>query len=107
MIQMLTNLSILVHLVVGELHLLKGDDLLAKLFSGVRSIRVRIEPVRWGWVSLSGDQPGGPVIGVAVPLVVTGHDVQEDPVLHVRPQVGETASDSGEHSPANQKLKVI
>jgi len=42
------------------------------------------------------------MVGVAVPLVVAGHDVQEDPVLHVRPQVGEAASDGGEHSPGKQ-----
>ena len=98
-----TNLSVLVHLVVGELDLLEGDDLLAKLFTGIRRIRVRIESSRWGRVSLSGHQPGGAVIGVAVPLVVAGDDVQEDPVLQVRPEICKTCPDCRKHPPAPQK----
>ena len=100
-----TDLSVLIHLIVGELDFLEGDDLLAKLLSCVRSIRVRIEPVGWRRVSLSGNQPRGPMVGIAVPLVVAGHDVQEDPVLHVRPQVGEAASDGGKHSSEKMKCK--
>ena len=93
-----TYLSSLVHLVVGELDLLKGDDLLAELVTSIWSVWVDIEPVRRRWVSLAGNEPGGSVVGVAVALVVAGDNVEEDPVLHVGVQVLEAAPDRGEHT---------
>ena len=94
-----TDLAVLVQLVVGQLDLLKGDDLLPQLLACVRRVRVVVEPVGRGWVGLARHQPRGPVVGIAVPLVVAGHNVEEDPVLSVRPQIGKAASDSGKHPP--------
>jgi len=67
---------------------------------------MRVEPVRWRRISLSGNQPGRSVICIAVALVVTRDNVQQDPIFHVRPQLWKTASDSREHSPAKRKLNV-
>ena len=94
-----TDLAVLVQLVVGQLDLLEGDDLLPQLFSCVWRVRVIVEPMGRGRVSLARHQPRGPVVGVAVPLVVAWHNVEEDPVLSVRPQVLKAASDSGKHPP--------
>ena len=93
-----TYLSSLVHLVVGELDLLKGDDLLPQLLPSKRGVGVGIETVRRGRISLAGNEPGGSVVGVAVALVVAGDNVEEDPVLHVGVQVLEAAPDRGEHA---------
>ena len=98
----LSHLSGLVHFVVRQLDFLKGDDLLPQLLARVGSVRVRVESVRRGWVGLARHQPRGSVVGIAVPLVVAGHDVEEDPVLSVRPQIGKAASDSGKHPPEKE-----
>ena len=95
----LTDLAVLVQLVVGQLDLLEGDDLLPQLLPRVGRVGVLVEPVGRGRVGLARHQPGGPVVGVAVPLVVAGHNVEEDPVLSVGPEVLKAASDSGEHPP--------
>ena len=95
----LSHLSSLVHFVVRQLDFLKGDDLLPQLLARVGGVGVRVEPVGWGRVSLARHQPRGPVVGVAVPLVVARHNVEEDPVLSVGPQVLKAASDSGKHPP--------
>jgi hypothetical protein len=60
---------------------------------------VRVEPVRWRRVGLACHKPRGPVVGVAVPLVVAGNNIKQDPVLPVRPQVLKAASYSGKHPP--------
>jgi hypothetical protein len=73
--------------------------LFAKLFARVGSVWVRIEPVLRRRVGLARHKPRGPVVGVAVPLVVTGNNVEQDPVLLVWPQVGKAGSDSGKHPP--------
>ena len=95
----LSHLSGLVHFVVRQLDFLKGDDLLPQLLARVGGVGVRVEPVGRGRIGLARHQPRGPVVGVAVPLVVAGHDVEEDPVLSVGPEVLKAASDSGEHPP--------
>ncbi len=94
-----TYLAVLIHLVVGELDLLEGDDLLPQLLPGVRGVWVWVEAARWGRVCLASDQPGGAVVGVAVALIVAGHNVQDDMVFEVWVQVDEAGPDSGEHPP--------
>ncbi len=98
-----TDLSVLVQLIVCQLDLLKGDDLLPQLLASVGCVGMGVEPVRRGGVSLASHQPGRPVVGVAVALVVAGHDVQEHPVLSVWPQILKAASDSGKHPPVERK----
>ena len=95
----LSHLSSLVHFVVRQLDFLKGDNLLPQLLARVGGVGVRVEPVGRGRVGLACHQPRGPVVGIAVPLVVARHDVKEDPVLSVGPQVLKAASDSGKHPP--------
>ncbi len=52
-----TYLAVLVHLVVGELDLLEGDDLLPKLIARVRRIGVDVESMGRGRIRLPGHQP--------------------------------------------------
>ena len=99
MMRELTDLAVLVQLVVGQLDLLKGDNLLPQLLPRVGRVGVVVEPVGRGRVGLARHQPRGPVVSIAVPLVVAGHNVEEDPVLPVGPEVLKAASDSGEHPP--------
>ena len=54
----------LVHLIVGELDLLEADDLLGELVPGEGGVRVGVEAVRRGRVTLASHQPTGAVIGV-------------------------------------------
>lgn len=72
-----THLAILVHFVVGQLHLLEGHDLLAQSFAANRTVGMRVEASGWGWVSFAGDQPRRPVVRVTVAPRVGGHNVQE------------------------------
>ena len=50
-------LAIFVHLIVGELDLLEGDDLLPELIPGVGSVGVDVEAVGWGRICLPSYQP--------------------------------------------------
>ncbi len=99
------HLSILVQLVVGQLDLLEGHDLLPQLLPGVGTVRMWIQPPRRGRVGLAGHQPRGAVVGVAVALVVAGNNVQHDVVLAVRPEIREAASDSRKHPPAKNESR--
>ena len=75
-------LSAVVALVVGDLDLLEAGDLLPQLVQAEGAVRVGVEAVGRGGVRLASHQPLGAVVGVAVPLVVRGHDVQQ----HVEPE---------------------
>ena len=75
-------LSAVVALVVGDLDLLEAGDLLPQLVQAEGAVRVGVETVGRGGVRLARHQPLGAVVGVAVPLVVRGHDVQQ----HVEPE---------------------
>lgn len=52
-----TDMSIVVQLVVGQLELVKGDNLLHPLGSGGRRVRVDVHPGRRHGVSLASDHP--------------------------------------------------
>jgi len=94
----------LVHLVIGELDLLEGHDLLAQLIARERRVGVRVQPV-WGRrVSLTGHQPRRPVVRVTVPLVVHRYDVHEHRVPLVCPQPRERHPDGREHPPVRQNV---
>ena len=54
----------LVHLVIGELNLLEADNLLGELVPREGGVRVGVEPVRRGRVTLARHQPAGAGIGV-------------------------------------------
>ena len=57
-------LPILVQLVVGELDLLEGHNLLGELVSSEGTVGVTVEAVRWRRVALASNQPAGPVVGI-------------------------------------------
>lgn len=52
-----------------------------------------------GGISLASHQPGGPVIGIAVSLVVHRDDVHQDYVLGLRIHSRKRHADGGEHPP--------
>lgn len=81
-----THVPVPVHVVVGELDFLEGDDLLSELLARERRIRMDVEP---GWrrrVRLSSHQPAAPVICVPIPLIVDRHNVHQNRVSAVRLQ---------------------
>lgn len=53
-------------------------------------------------VGLAGDQPGGAVVGVPVPLVVHRDDVHQHNVLGVLVHSGERDPDGGKHPPEDR-----
>lgn len=79
-----THVPVPVHVVVGELDFLEGDDLLSELLARERRIRMDVEPGRRRRIRLSGHQPAAPVICVPIPLIVDWHDVHQDRVSAVR-----------------------
>ena len=95
-------LTRVVGFIVCDLDFFKCDHLFSQLLRSEGGVRVTVESVRRSGVCLAGHQPGGAVVGVPVPLVVTGHDVQQDEVLApgLQVDVGEAAADGGEHPPA-------
>ena len=64
------NTDHLVHLVIGELDLLEADNLLGELVPREGGVRVGVEPVRRGRVTLARHQPAGAVIGVPETRVI-------------------------------------
>ena len=77
------------------------------MFAGVGRIRGGIQPV-WGRrVRFTRYQPRRSMICVAVPLVVAGHDIQQDMVLHVWVQVLKPGPDDWEHTPKENKTDFI
>lgn len=81
-----THMSVPVHVVVGELDFLEGDDLLSELLTRERRVRMDVEPCRCRRIRLSGHQPAAPVICVPIPLIVDRHDVHQNGVSAVRLQ---------------------
>ena len=55
----------LVHLIVGQLHLLEADDLLAELVRGEGRVRVGIVAMRRRRITLASHQPTGSVIRIS------------------------------------------
>ena len=54
----------------------------------------------WQWrVRFASHQPGGPVVGIAVPLVVHRDDVHQDYVLGLRIHAGKGHTDGRKHPP--------
>jgi len=94
------QLTTVVRLIVGDLHLLKPNDLLLQLVSSEGSIRVSVESDRRSRVSLASHQPGAAVVSISVSLVVTGRNVQHHMILDSRllVNVSEGDPDGGEHS---------
>ena len=65
-------------------------------------------PVGRGRICLAGDEPGGPVIGVAVALVVARHDVDDDGVGRGRIDVpGKAATNGRKHSSEKEKNLIV
>ena len=97
------QLPAVVALVVGDLDLLKANDLLLQLICCEGTIRMTVETVGWSRVCLSRNQPWGSVIGVSVSLVVTWGDIQDNMVLYswLLFNIIEGDSDSWEHSPSS------
>ena len=94
-------LACIVRFIIGHLDLLKTNHLFLELLRREGSIGMTVKTVGRSGVSLASHQPGWPVIGVSVSLIVTRDNVQQDQVLGARLQVkvGEAAADGGEHPP--------
>jgi len=82
------NVSIVVHQIVGQLQLVKSDDVLHPLAASLRRVRMDVNATRQMRVSLSGDHPTGAVEGVTVALVIQGHEVHHEHVVRVGVHVG-------------------
>ncbi len=100
-----THMCVFVQHVVGEFKFFKGNCLLGELFPRERRVRVDVQSGgEWG-IRLSCDEPRGPVVGVAVALVIHGHDVHENSVAGVGVETVETDPDGREHSSTKGKKR--
>ena len=104
-----THVSVFVHVIIGQFEFLEGQRLSGELAAGQRRVRVPVDlttGVRW--VRLTGDHPRRPMIGVAVPLAVDRHDVQQDGVLGVGvdSRAAETDAQRRKHPPAATKVLI-
>lgn len=52
-----SHLAILIHFVVGQLHLLERHHLLPQRLTADRAVGVRVEAGRWRRIGLASDQP--------------------------------------------------
>ena len=99
-IDTLTYMAILIQLIVGELQLVKGDDLLHPLSTLGRGVRVDMDPWRTVGVCLARHHPAARVEGVPVALVIHGHKVHDQHVVLHGVQAKESHLEGGEHPPA-------
>ena len=109
MVKLKRNFSYLarvIRLIVGNLDFFKTSHLFPKLIKTERTIRMRIETMRWSRVCFASHQPLWSVIGVSVSLVVSWNDIKEDMELcrwsetcaYHLVNVCKCTSDSGKHS---------
>lgn len=99
-----THVPMSVHVVVGELDFLEGNDLLSELLARERRIRMDVEP---GWrrrICLSGHQPAAPVICVPISFIVDRYDVHQDCISAVRLQSVKWDTTRREHPPAQTRI---
>jgi len=80
--------SVVVHQVVGQLQLVERDDVLHPLGATLRRARVHVDAAGQVRVRLARDHPARAVEGVAVALVVEGHEVHHEHVVGVGVHVG-------------------
>lgn len=74
---LLTHLSTFVHLIVGQLHLLKGYDLLAQCLRTDGTIGMRIDACRGRGICLARHQPRTAMICIAIATRVQWNYVQK------------------------------
>jgi len=71
-----TYMAVLIQRIIGEFEFLEGDGLLQQLVASKRRVGMETQASRQRRVCFAGDEPGRPVIGVAVALGVDRDDVQ-------------------------------
>ena len=96
----MTYVAVVVQLVVGQLELVKGDDLFGPLGAFGRRVRMNVDPRRRVGVRFARHHPAGAVEGVSVPLVVHGHEIHHEHVVGIGVQAKEAHLESWEHPPA-------
>lgn len=101
---LLTHLTIFVHLVVCQLHLLKGYDLFPQSLTADGTVWVRVEASGWRRIGFACDQPWGSVVRVSVAPRIRGHNVQQYGVtvcgLGLSQGARKWYSEGGKHPPA-------
>ena len=74
-------MSVIIHLMVGQLQLVETNNLLHPVCASGRRIWVNMDPGRRGRVCLPGHDPVGGVEGITVALVVHGGEVHHQHVV--------------------------
>lgn len=90
-------LSILVQHIVGQFQLFKGDSLFGQLVTSEWRVWMHVQPSGQWRVSLASHQPGWPVVGIPVALVVHWHNVHQNGILGVWVESSEGHSEGGKH----------
>lgn len=127
-----TYMSLIVHLVVGELDSVKADDLTHPRLSCARGVRVHVEPRRdAGVIRVSSHHPLRAVVHIPawrkarvskrkkqqqqelkknrrspVTFGVHGHDVHRDIILLARVQIAHLDAHRRKHSPDERRGKI-
>lgn len=71
---------------------------------------MQILPFGRRWVSFASYQPRGAMVSITIAFVITRHHVENDGKLLTEEEIlkaGETASDSGKHSPTQDKSREM
>lgn len=102
----LSYLTVLIHVVVRQFHLLEGDNLLPQLLAGERGVGMHVKPRRCRRIRFASFQPATTMIGVSIPLVVDRYDVHQDGVTAVRFKSAEGHPARRKHSPVKKKKET-
>lgn len=76
-----SHLTVLVHVVVRQFHLLEGNNLFSQLFASKRRVRMRVKSRGCRRICFAGYQPAATMISISVSLVVERHDVHQHRIM--------------------------
>lgn len=101
-----THLSTLVHLIVGQLDLLEGYDLLAQCLRADGTVGMRIDACRGRGIRLACHQPRAAMICIAIATRIQWNYVQQHSIairwLYLPQGARERDTHSGEHAPESR-----
>ena len=102
-----TYISGLVDFRIGQLDLLKGDNLFTQLIPWEGRVGMRVELAAVHRIPFPCHQPRGAVIRIPVTLVVHRHNVQQHHVARLHVQTGKRNPQRRKHSSAARKTKLL
>lgn len=100
-------LTMFIHVVIGQFHLLEGDDLLQQLVTGEGGIGMNVKSRGCRRVRFASLQPATTMIGVSIPLIVDRHNVHQHCVTTFRLESAEAYPARWKHSSAKKCVMDI